>query len=381
LTRVLPILRKNGTLFKVPARLEYLAALNSGIGQFSQVGKFLTVYPQTDTEAVDLALALHTATRGLQGPHIPFDAHFRKNSLVYYRYGTFLGSAIDRAQAELVDPSGRPRRDVRDLAHAIPHWARSPFSKSRPIGSLVRARALLGLDLLPVRALGQRGKGGVYEALDIGILPTRFVILKEGRRHGETDWLGDDGYARVKREARVLRVLARHGVPVPGVLREFSQEGNRYLVLEKIPGRPLISRRREQPANFSWRRAARLLDQLSPMLDAIHQAGYVWRDCKPEHVFVHRGAMRLLDFEGACRIEETDILPWGSTHYLPPIYCKKFAARSKGTLEDDYALGVIVFQFATGEFPQADPRRRAQCYRRAACPNLLRDQIEALLRY
>jgi len=66
----------------------------------------------------------------------------------------------------------------------------------------------------------------------------------------------------------------------------------------------------------------------------------------PRTFFLHRGAIRLIDFEGACLIDETDVLPWGSPNYVPPIYHGKFSRRP-GTLEDDYALGVIAFQFAS----------------------------------
>ncbi|KAF5408493.1 MAG: hypothetical protein Udaeo2_13320 [Candidatus Udaeobacter sp.] len=89
---------------------------------------------------------------------------------------------------------------------------------------------------------------------------------------------------------------------------------------------------------------------------------------------------RLIDFEGACLIDETDVLPWGSPNYVPPIYHGKFSRRP-GTMEDDYALGVIAFQFATGEFPPLGSRRRHALFRCSGCPDFLRIQIESLLRY
>ena len=55
--------------------------------------------------------------------------------------------------------------------------------------------------------------------------------------------------------------------------------------------------------------------------------------------------------------------------------------RRTGTLEDDYALGVIAFQFMCGEFPPCNSRRRSAFYRRAGCPDSLRARIEDLLRY
>ena len=124
-----------------------------------------------------------------------------------------------------------------------------------------------------------------------------------------------------------------------------------------------------------------LLRQLQPLLNAIHEYGYVWRDCKPEHIFVCRGKLWLIDFEGACRISETGVLPWGSLHYLPPIYRKQFAARQPGTLEDDYALGCNLFEFLSGEFPATGARARAAAYKRTHCPDHLRLKIERLLRF
>jgi len=59
---------------------------------------------------------------------------------------------------------------------------------------------------------------------------------------------------------------------------------------------------------------------------------------------------------------ETAVLPWSSHPYLPPIYRKKFPVRRAGTLEDDYALGVIVFQFLNGEFPATGTHVRAAAY-------------------
>jgi len=168
---------------------------------------------------------------------------------------------------------------------------------------------------------------------------------------------------------------------VPELLNEFIEDGNRYLVLEEIAGRPLLTRNRIQPARISWRRAMKLLNQLGPLLQAIHRAGYVWRDCKPEHIFISHGKIWLIDFEGACRISETGVLPWGSPQYLPPTHRKQFVRRRAGTLEDDYAFGVILFQFLSGEFPAGSGRSRAAVYNRTSCPDCLRAKIESLLKF
>jgi serine/threonine protein kinase len=262
---------------------------------------------------------------------------------------------------------------------AVPKWLDDPFRPTR-----LKARKStgpIGVNYLAFEAKVQRGKGGVYEAADVSVSPARLVIIKEGRRYGDPGWDGKDGYARVKHEGHILRALRHARVPVPKLLQEFTQNGNRYLVLEKIAGRRLLPWNRVRPAKISWQRATKMLNHLGPLLHAIHYAGYVWRDCKPEHIFISRGKICLIDFEGACRISETGVLPWGSHRYLPPIYREQLVARRAGTLEDDYALGVIVFQFLSGEFPATSARLRAAVYKRARCPNWLRAKIESLLKF
>jgi hypothetical protein len=377
--RVLPILRKHSAWFKVPARLEFLAALNSGLGEFSQVGKFLTVYPRSDAEAVDVARELHATTRGLPAPKVPFDVPYCKNSLVSYRYGAFRAGGKSGAGAKIVDGAGRLRRDIRDRPHAAPNWREDPFQPWRRAAPKSYVMRLIELGLLPYKAHSQRGKGGVYEAVDISVSPARIVIIKEGRRHGEADWLGEDGAARIRREARILRRLRQERLPVPEPLREFTHGNTRYVVLAKISGRPLFGNGRGQPCNFSWRRSQQFLDKLGRLLERIHRAGYVWRDCKPEHILVERDKIRLLDFEGACQIGKAGLLPWGSPDYLPPVYRKKFAMRCAGTLEDDYALGVIAFQSGTGKFPPGNIRRRKKLYQQSKCSPILQARIESLL--
>jgi Lipopolysaccharide kinase (Kdo/WaaP) family len=373
--RAEPILRRKDALFKVPCRLELLRSLNSGLADFSQIGKFLTIYPRSNGEALELARELHRATHGLPGPRIPFDAQYRQKSLVYYRYGAFR-RLVEDTPGFIRAPGGKRYRDKRAPGQAVPRWLEDPFQKSRQNHS--KWRGLITHQLLAFKAKAQRGKGGVYEAMDLSVLPVRRVVIKEGRRHGETNWDGRDGHALIKHEARVLRELRKAGLPVPEIFQEFTKNGNRYLVLEQITGRPLLAVKRIQPANPSCRRAERILEQLGPMLSRMHAAGWTWRDCKPSHIFVWRGTVRFIDFEGACRIDQTGLLPWGSPDYTPPPNRGHFSRRA-GTFEDDYALGVIAFQFLSGKFPPGSPRRRASIYKATRCPDSLRSRIESLL--
>jgi serine/threonine protein kinase len=151
------------------------------------------------------------------------------------------------------------------------------------------------------------------------------------------------------------------------------------VVLEKISGRPLISRKALHPTRPSWRRALKILEGVGPLLSQLHEAGWVWRDCKPAHIFWNKGVIRLIDFEGACHLDETELLPWGSRNYVPPEYRGKFSRRP-GVLEDHYALGVIAFQLMCGEFPPNHWHSHSSLYKRADCPDFLRAWTDNLLR-
>jgi hypothetical protein len=87
--RAIPILLRESASFKLAASEGFLNDLNEGHGGLSQVGKFLTVYPSDDAEAVRLACDLDKALTGLRGPRVPSDRPLRAGSLVNYRYGRF----------------------------------------------------------------------------------------------------------------------------------------------------------------------------------------------------------------------------------------------------------------------------------------------------
>jgi len=71
LERVAPLLHAEDVLFKAPRSLEELRKLNCGLYYgFSQVGKFITVYPKTAQQAATLAGRLDHLTRRQAGPAV-----------------------------------------------------------------------------------------------------------------------------------------------------------------------------------------------------------------------------------------------------------------------------------------------------------------------
>ncbi len=84
---VVPLLHERDIPFKIAREETVLHQLNEGALGATQVGKFLTAYPQTNRAARDLAVALRQLTEGFSGPVIVTD--LRLGDVVYARYGPF----------------------------------------------------------------------------------------------------------------------------------------------------------------------------------------------------------------------------------------------------------------------------------------------------
>ncbi|MCA9613853.1 MAG: serine/threonine protein kinase, partial [Myxococcales bacterium] len=94
-----------------------------------------------------------------------------------------------------------------------------------------------------------------------------------------------------------------------------------------------------------------------------HSKGVIHRDLKPENVFVtrdHEGeeVLKLVDFGIAKIVDEEEVeegkpltrmgLVFGTPHYMSP---EQAAGQSVDARTDIYALGVILFEMATGQVP------------------------------
>jgi len=384
LTTVGPLLRRRNVLFKAPATLLELMKINSGLySEFSQVGKFMTVYPSSSEDAVLLAAKLDRIVPPHSGPTIPFDIQLRPGSAIYYRYGGFKPLNIKHRRGThspaIRNPKGKLIPDLRRPGSAVPKWMDDPFialnnGKKNPAPDLTPLRT----SILTYEALSQRGKGGVYRALDISVSPFRLCVLKEGRKNGETEWDGRDGYWRVKNEDRVLCALSASSVVVPKVFSRFKVEHHYYLVMEYIAGPSLhtVLSRKRKPG------IAKTIDlslKLAKLLAEIHGAGWVWRDCKPINIIVSKtGDLVPIDFEGACRVSRPDRMPWGTPGYVPRDSLERTVAVNRVS-DDLYALGVVLYQLFTGRGPTTTPLKLPVRKLRKGIPAEVSSVISALL--
>jgi len=377
-SRCFSYLAVQDVMFKAAASLHVLSELNSGLKYgFSQVGKCMTVYARSAEQALEVGQHLVELTRDFSAPAVPYDLPLAADGCVYYRYGGFHNIEFEHDGQKMTAirmPSGKLVPDRRAPGHAVPDWVENPFAvpaTTQPHPSLLSFPAY--------DVLSQRGKGGVYRSLDLSSLPIRKCILKEGRRVGEVTWDNRDGGELLRHEEWVLRSLHQAGVPVPAVHTAFDIDGHRYLVTEEIEGQALhyqlMNTRRKLPLaqclHFGW--------QLVRLVRAIHQAGWVWRDCKPFNVIAtSQQQLVAIDFEGASRLEEYVDYPWGTPGYMSKRPATA-AAPTSNQPEDLYALGAALYQLFTSLTPLADTVRKPIGQLRKGIPAPIRQVIHALL--
>lgn len=375
LKRIGPVLTERRVQFKAPRSLIDVMQLNSGLHhRYSQIGKIVTVYPRSATDAVELAQILDQLTRRLAAPSVPFDQRFSRQGNVYYRFGAFRHLEMtlpsgDRVAA-LRRPGGRLEPDVRERTR--PDWAKDPFA---PKAGFQTRRTAATVPFRVLRAVVQRGKGGVYQAIDLRDKLPRLCLLKEGRRSGETSWDGRDGAWRVRHEERVLLKLAAAGVSVPEVYSAFELRGNYYLAMEFIAGETLLQALQKLQRRMPIPRALHLGIQLANVCAQLHRAGWAWRDCKPKNVMVTpEGRLVPIDFEGAAPLDCPDRLPWGTEGFKPPEYLNIV----DGAAADLYALGAMLYLLLTGAiYDYSQPVSISRLRRNV--PSELRHLVELLL--
>ncbi len=226
---------------------------------------------------------------------------------------------------------------------------------------------MIGTSIGPYRILAELGRGGmgtvyVVEATTPveGIPPGAQIALKVFHPHylGNAEILG-----RFLQEAR-LGSSIRH----PNVVRTFeggtAEDPSRgtlhYLAMELVEGQTLRDLLREI-GPFPEPLALLVARQVAAALEAIHAAGIVHRDVKPENLLVTRDhRVKVMDL-GVARIREESVRLTRTGEFLGSL---PYASPEQLTGGDDvdgradiYALGVVLYECLTGRNPfvSADP--------------------------
>ncbi|MGH3832243.1 MAG: class IV lanthionine synthetase LanL [Pseudonocardiaceae bacterium] len=361
LARSLTVLLDGCSPFKFANTTDHVAQLNARHAPRGNSGKFITIYPHSDEEAVRLADALHQATVGLAGPYILSDRPYVPGSLVHYRYGAFVEErriSNDGLYTWVIfDPDGNPVEDRRVGNYMPPTWAPCPFPDS---GGYANSGTnggdqgvLVGGRFLAQEAIRHVNKGGVYRAIDT--LTGADAIIKEARPHVAADTAGKDVRDLLRAEARALETLGPLDV-APRMLMLFEHSEHLFLAEEAVPGVPLRQWVLDKIREGGWRRyvpgAMETANRLVELMAAAHRAGIIIRDFTPTNIMVlPDGQLRLIDLELAVVSGQREEAQTGSG--TPGYSAPEQMAGAPAAIEADYySLGATLCFVVMGSTPE-----------------------------
>jgi len=201
--------------------------------------------------------------------------------------------------------------------------------------------------ILPGQVLGERyrirsqlgagGMGEVWRAFDLKLRVD--VALKALR---EELFCDEDSLGLLRREVRAAREVVS-----PNVCRIFDlvEADDRELVsMEYVDGGTLLEVLQER-GPLDLRQAQDIASQFLAGLEAIHRAGLVHRDVKPENIMITRaGRVVLMDFGLARRESSGGGTVSGTPGYMAP---EQMAGLEVGARADVYSAGVVLAEMVS----------------------------------
>jgi len=202
--------------------------------------------------------------------------------------------------------------------------------------------------------LGRGGMSRVYVGYDEYL--DRYAAVKV--ISADLDEADEAEYARrFQTEARAIARL-RHP-NIVGIYQFGRSAGIYYMaqvLLEGADLRVLLKAYAEQGLRMPAPEIVRVVRDIASALDYAHEQGVIHRDIKPSNIILERmtGRAILMDFGLALSVPEGTLGDtFGSAHYIAP---EQAISSAKAVPQSDlYALGVVVYEMATGTVPFDDP--------------------------
>ena len=215
-----------------------------------------------------------------------------------------------------------------------------------------------------LRRLGAGGSGVVYLANDTLLQrPVVLKILRAGLLSVE------QMRSTVLREARLASAIEHPNVCGIYEVGESGDEG--YIAMQYVPGQSLDQLIARGPASLQLLLSVGI--QIADGLQAAHALGIFHRDLKPQNVMLTDGGLvKILDFGLARRLRPEDAsfdpskpvlardasvaatytARGGTIRYMAP---EQFVTGQSSVQSDVWALGVILYELASGRHPFARP--------------------------
>jgi len=236
--------------------------------------------------------------------------------------------------------------------------------------------AIDGFEIGPL--LHKGGMAYIFEARRSG---SDTPLVLKAPRLGE----GEDPAAIVSFEMELMILPRLSGPHAPRVLGVGDFARDPYLVLERLPGTSLLARLPELPLPIP--EIVRIGAALADALASLHRQNVLHFDVKPSNVMFREGGQAvLIDYGLARHLELPDLLaeefrlPYGTAPYIAP---EQTLGVRDYRRSDLFALGSLLYFFATGVRPFGDPQTlkglRRRVWEDPVPPRALRPDLPAWL--
>ena len=209
-----------------------------------------------------------------------------------------------------------------------------------------------------ITRIGRGGMGAVYRCHDP--LLGRAVALKVLDLFSDMPEQTEEMVARFRREAAAAATLAHPNIVSIHDLGHDEERDEWFIVMELLPGRGLGAVFAEKGC-LTEPEVIRLGFQLADALAYAHGRGVIHRDVKPSNVLLSLDRTpKLVDF-GLAALEGWDVTQGGqilgSPSYMAP---ERIQGKAGGPAVDQFSLGVMLYEAATGKNPFDAPTPEAR---------------------
>jgi len=365
LDQLIPYLASIGITFRVVQDYDTaVSALDGNLGG-ENLGKIITIYPETDERAIMVARELIRLTTAYKGPKILTDAQL--GGCVYTRYGGFApilsSDAAGVVQKSIYNAKGDLVLDIQSIPFQMPDGITWPFEDlaspvQPPIDPVLHGR------YKPIDAFKLDFRGNVLKAHYL----TRFFlvkkcVLKQGRRNMWSDDYGRDMEDRIRWQAKLFEEIKGH-IRTPKIFDLFEENGATYIAMEYVKGKAVfdyvtqdINPNCEWFYNWPLKRqleTVQYLEKICRMVRRFHEKGLIHRDVTPVNFIIGPdGELIVIDIELAQYRDQGQQQPpydFGTHGFMSPEQRAIMAPTEK---EDLYGLGATILTILTGIPPIA----------------------------
>ena len=226
------------------------------------------------------------------------------------------------------------------------------------------------------------GMAHIYEVTYADERPAPFDMVMKVPRMTAGD--GAENIVGFEVEHQILQVL--HGTHVPRFVAAGDLVNLPYLVMEHVQGQTLqqvLDAHTHHRTRAEVTDIARLGASIARAAHSLHQQNTCHLDIKPANVLLHPdGHAVLLDFGLSCHAHYPDLLAEelrkavGSPAWIAP---EQVVGVRGDPRSDIFAIGVMLYELATGELPfgnpQTDGGMRQRLWMDPTPPRRLRDEL------